>query len=329
MKRKKRSWSDSIKLLGLLLIFACGCDKEDILRTTPIIKAAEIFSISSNAVTIRSKLVGEGSLELTTQGICWSSSPSPTTDDNLQTGDLKDSTIFCRITELTPSTKYYARIYATNNTGTAYSNEISFTTNNTITDIDGNLYNTVIIGTQVWMVENLKTTRYDDGMAIPLITDNAAWANLSTAVYCWYDNSIANRNIYGALYNWPSVSTGKFCPKGWHVPTDTEWTTLTDYLGGEGIAGELLKETGSSWDSPNYIANNYSGFSALPGGGASSGTPTFARIGFSGIWWTSTINDYDMNIYRQIFSDNKLILRNGFVTRTNAQNGLSIRCIKD
>src|SRR5450759_4787246 len=116
----------------------------------------------------------------------------------------------------------------------------------TVKDIDGNVYKTVTIGKQVWMVENLKTTKYNDGITIPLVIDNTAWTDLITPKYSWFNNDIANKEVYGALYNWYTVNTNKLCPKGWHIPTDEEWTTLTTYLGGEGVAGGKLKETGTT-----------------------------------------------------------------------------------
>ena len=136
----------------------------------------------------------------------------------------------------------------------------------TATDIDGNVYHTVTIGTQIWMVENLKTTRYNDGSPIPFVTDSSSWSNLTTPGYCWYNNDTTNKNTYGALYNWFAVNTGKLAPTGWHVPTDDEWTTLTTYLGGESIAGGKLKETGTThWRTPNAGATNEIGFTASSG----------------------------------------------------------------
>ena len=136
-------------------------------------------------------------------------------------------------------------------------------TRTSLTDIDGNDYKTVTIGTQVWMVENLKTTKYNDGTAIPNITDNTSWAALTTGAYCDNINTPSISTTYGRLYNWYAVDNnagtkvasngGKnVCPTGWHVPSDAEWTTLTTYLGGESVAGGKLKETGTThWQSPN------------------------------------------------------------------------------
>lgn len=184
--------------------------------------------------------------------------------------------------------------YAINSQGTAYGSQQTFTTTSgggsgTVTDSDGNVYNTVTIGTQVWMAENLRTTKYKDNTAIPLVTDNTAWTNLSTPGYCWYNNDAAtNKSTYGALYNWYTVNTGKLCPTGWHVPTDAEWSTLTTCLGGVGVAGGKLKEAGTShWMSPNVGATNETGFTALPSGYRYAGG-TFEYNGLGGWWWSST-----------------------------------------
>ncbi|MFZ4572381.1 MAG: fibrobacter succinogenes major paralogous domain-containing protein [Bacteroidales bacterium] len=123
----------------------------------------------------------------------------------------------------------------------------------TTTDVDGNLYHSVTIGTQVWMDENLKTTKYNDGSSIPLVTDSIAWINMTTPGYCWYhNNAAAYKNTYGALYNWYAVNTGKLAPTGWHVPTDAEWTILVAYLGGELLAGGRI-----AWY--RYLGYRYSG----------------------------------------------------------------------
>jgi uncharacterized protein (TIGR02145 family) len=200
---------------------------------------------------------------------------------------------------------------------------------NSIKDIDDNVYNTVTIGTQVWMAENLKTTKYKDGTAILLVTDGAAWAALITPGCCWYNNDAATyKATYGALYNWYTVNTGKLCPTGWHVPTDIEWTTLTTFLGGELVAGSKLKETDvTHWLSPNTGATNESGFTALPGGYrfGSFGNGMFFSIGVSGYWWSSTeYNTYNA-WYRSVDYDGSDVYRNG----SSKNNGFSVRCLRD
>ena len=196
----------------------------------------------------------------------------------------------------------------------------------TVTDADGNIYQTVTIGTQEWLAENLKTTKYNNGTSIPLKTTNAEWSNLSTPAYCWYNNDQATfGNTYGALYNWYTVKTGNLCPTGWHVPSDAEWTTLTDYLGGLNVAGGKLKETGTThWHEPNHGATNESGFTALPGG-LRYDDGTFFSIEYGGNWWSSTeyssTNAWDRSVDFSVpavgrFDDDK-------------KWGLSIRCLKD
>jgi uncharacterized protein (TIGR02145 family) len=158
----------------------------------------------------------------------------------------------------------------------------------TVKDINGNVYKTVTIGKQVWMAENLKTTKYNDGTTIPLITENTAWESLTTPAYCWNKNDATNKNRYGALYNWYTVNSKKLCPRGWHVPTDAEWTKLTTYLGGESVAGGKLKETGTThWLRPNTGATNETGFTALSSGGRYE-DGRFYDLDSKGYWWSST-----------------------------------------
>ncbi|MFZ4563376.1 MAG: FISUMP domain-containing protein [Bacteroidales bacterium] len=193
----------------------------------------------------------------------------------------------------------------------------------TVTDIDGNVYHTITIGTQVWMVENLKTTKYNDGTSIPLVTDNVEWSTLSTPGYCWYDNDAASP--YGALYNWFTVNTGKLAPTGWHVATNAEWTILTTYLGGATVCGGKLKEAGTThWLSPNEGANNETGFTALPGGYRFS-NGSYYYIGERGYWWSSS--EYDaMEAWGRgmtsFYSDVNIFMAIKIF-------GHSVRCVKD
>ena len=196
----------------------------------------------------------------------------------------------------------------------------------TVTDIDGNIYQYITIGTQTWMVENLKTTRYNDGAAIPLITDNTAWGALRTPGYCWYNDSTTYRSTYGALYNWYAVNTGKLAPTGWHVPTDAEWTALTTYLGGETVAAGPLKSTGTTyWLSPNTGATNSSGFSALPGGCRND--VTFTNIGYYGYWWSSTAMDATNSWSRYMNYSYAYVYRN--TSYCYNVYGFSVRCVRN
>ena len=157
-----------------------------------------------------------------------------------------------------------------------------------VTDVEGNVYPTIVIGTQEWMVENLKTTTYSDGAPIPNETDGTTWSNLPTDAYCWYDNDdVANKDLYGALYNWFAVDKGKLCPTGWAVPARDSWGALADALGGDVVAGGPIKEPGTvHWQAPNAGATNLSGFSALPAG-MRNVAGSFDQMGQVALWWTS------------------------------------------
>jgi uncharacterized protein (TIGR02145 family) len=197
---------------------------------------------------------------------------------------------------------------------------------NAITDPDGNVYHAVKIGTQTWMVENLKTTKYKDSTNIPLVADNLAWSTLTTEGYCWYNNDASTyKNPYGALYNWYAVNTGKLCPTGWHVPTDAEWSTLTTYLGGESVAGGKLKESGTNhWVTPNTDADNSYGFTALPGGSHYYNGAFYLNSKYGWYWSSTESSSADAwHVY--------MIYNSAANTRTSgAKNvGFSVRCLKD
>jgi len=196
----------------------------------------------------------------------------------------------------------------------------------TMKDIDGNVYKTIVIGTQTWMAENLKTTRLSDGTPISLVTDSTAYFNLTTSGYCWYYNDAATyKNSLGALYNWYAVNTGKLAPAGWHVPTETEWKTLITYLGGDSIAGGKMKETGTiHWSPTNTGATNECGFTGIPAGERGYGGE-FGFIGHEGSWWSSTPWNNSAS-YRLLSYDNTRVYRDFHDYPTI---GISIRCIKD
>ena len=195
-----------------------------------------------------------------------------------------------------------------------------------VKDIDGNVYKTVRIGSQTWMAENLKATKYNNGTPIPLATTDTEWSNLSTPGYCWYLNDEATyKNIYGALYNWYTVNTGKLCPTDWHVPSDSEWTILTTYLGGESVAGGKMKETGTiHWIAPNVGATNTSGFTGLPGGNRLD-DGTFGAVGYYGYWVSTTEVDTSTEWGRDLDRGDSKIRRITYPKK----NGFSVRCLKD
>jgi len=205
----------------------------------------------------------------------------------------------------------------------------------TVTDYDNNVYDTIHIGTQVWLKQNLKTKHYLTGDSIPNVTANASWSALTTGAYCNYMNDTNNGATYGKLYNWFAVNDSrKICPTGWHVPSDGEWnimerhidasvdTTLTGYQGTN--AGWKLKETGTThWATTSASVTNSSGFTALPGGHRLSGI--FYTLGNNGYWWTKTPKDASYSWHRGLNDGSSQIMR----SNANKNDGRSVRCIKD
>ena len=196
----------------------------------------------------------------------------------------------------------------------------------TLVDYDGNVYDTVIIGTQVWMKQNLKVTHYNDGVPIPNVPDSVTWGNLTTGARCYYHNdSVAWNPVYGALYNgYAALGARNICPAGWHVSTDTEWQTAETNLGLD-VAGGKMKEEGTEhWVSPNNGATNSSGFTGLPGGMRDPAN-SFNAIGENGLWWTSTPFDETWTWTTYLWT------MNSYVDHNPAPKylGLSIRCVKD
>jgi uncharacterized protein (TIGR02145 family) len=206
----------------------------------------------------------------------------------------------------------------------------------TVSDLDGNIYDTVHIGTQVWLKENLKTTKYNDGSAIPLVKDSMAWFAMTSPAYCWYKNdSITYKNPNGALYNWYTVNTNKLCPAGWHVPSNAEWHTMIltldpaaqdCYCTESSIAANDLKEAGlTNWGNGNN-GNNSSGFTAV-----GSGFRNYFNKGFQGrtavaYFWTSTPNTPYATVWHRWMNNNS---SNVYEYLDQKIQGMSVRCIQD
>jgi uncharacterized protein (TIGR02145 family) len=196
----------------------------------------------------------------------------------------------------------------------------------TMTDQEGNSYRTVKIGSQTWMAENLKTTVYNDGSPIPYEQDDDNWVMLTTPAFCWLDNDPATyKDVYGALYNWYAVNTGKLAPSGWHVPTEEDWTVLTDFLGGTAQAGGKMKETGTGhWLSPNTGATNSSGFTGFPAGERGS-FGIFYKQNYNATFWSSTEEDADNAWHRGLNFDASYVFQYPMIK----YDGMAVRCVKD
>ena len=191
-----------------------------------------------------------------------------------------------------------------------------------VSDMEGNTYSTVIIGTQEWMSENLRSAKYNDGSPILNITADSLWAGSKEGAYAWFNNDVSgDKAKYGAYYNWQAVASGKLCPAGWHVPSDKEWRTLTTYLGGETIAGNELKSQ-SGWKS-NGNGSNSSGFNAVPYGYRNT-KGSFTSQGASSYFWSSTENNANA-WYSVMFNKDGT----AFKYFGPKQSGFSVRCVKD
>jgi uncharacterized protein (TIGR02145 family) len=311
-------------------------------HTIPTVTTMAVSNITTTTASSGGNVLLQGGENVTAKGVCWNTTGTPTVANSHTTDGTGLGSFASNITGLTANTLYYVRAYATNIEGTAYGSQIQFTTLidytgqvGTVDDIDGNTYPTIGIGSQVWMAENLKTTKYSDGTDIPNVSDGSTWASLTTGAYCWYNNDIANKATYGALYNFYTVNSGNLCPNNWHVPTDVEWHTMINYLDPNAtisdpsnneslIAGGKLKETGTNhWLSPNTGATNESIFTALPGGYRYYGT--FYNIGDFGFWWSATEYNASSGWYRFMQNTYNGVARSNY----DKKHGFSIRCVKD
>ena len=308
----------------------------------PTITTSSPTSVGVDTVVIGGDISNDGGSSIVLRGVCYSTTPNPNMG-NSRTEDGSGIGSFNTILRgLNPSTTYYARSYAKNSNGVVvYGNEVTFTTTAslpgvrcpgipTVTDIDGNVYNTVQIGNQCWTQSNLKTSKYRNGDNIPTGLNNSAWSSTLLGAYSIYDNDLANDALYGKLYNHYSVSDSRgLCPTGWHVPSDGEWTTLVNYLGGASVAGGSLKSTAmqptpGGWASPNAGAINSSGYSALASGFRLD-NGAFNYISYYTKWWSSTLISGFNAWYRNLDYDHSFFGRsNDYVTY-----GFSVRCLKD
>ena len=299
----------------------------------PTVSTSAVLSITGNGAVLGGNVTSDGNATVTERGIVYSTSANPTTSDTKVSLGTGTGSFSGTVASMASGTSYYVRAYAINSVGTSYGTAINFTTSfvvvaGSVSDIDGNSYATVSIGTQIWMTENLRVTKYSDGTAIPLITDNDSWSNALTPGYCWYNNDEATfRNPYGALYNWYAANTGRLCPTGWHLPSDAEWTILTNFLGDLTLAGGKLKESGTAhWSSPNTGATNEIGFSHLPGGYRTYNSgAAFYSLGIGGSLWSSTSNNTTQAWERAVQNFSAAIL----VISAEKAYGVSVRCLKN
>ncbi len=312
-------------LITAFMVFTNGCTLNRVKRDPSV--RTTFKSVSLTQAIVDGDITDKGGSRITAKGICWSTSPNPTVEEDKTSGGTGAGSFTGTLTGLSVNTTYYACAYAINNTGVGYGQTVTFKTKGTVTDIDGNVYDVIAIGTQIWMKENLRTTRYHDGTKIPEVTSYDVWKKLTTAAYSWYDNDSLYANPYGAMYNYYVVSTNKLCPVGWHVPANDDWTQLTDFLGGVTVAGGKLKEAGiTHWDSPNADATNESGFTAVPAGYRSCTYGVWFSMGQDATWWSSSRYDNSSAWCRAITLYNTSDVQ---AFPNDDGYGTSVRCIKD
>jgi uncharacterized protein (TIGR02145 family) len=321
-------------LIGVLIISIAinSCTKLDPINVTKFSKLDQATQVSYNTAQLQGKLMDVGD-EVVLYGHCWAVTPNPTISDfkTSSTGNPGKGVDFTsHLSNLLSGNTYYVRAYATTALNTVYSDEINFKTAE-LKDIENNVYKTVTIGAQVWMAENLKTTKYNNGDSIgtthPATLDISAE---STPKYHWaYNGDESNVSVYGRLYTWYAATDSRnICPAGWHVPTDAEWASLITNLGGTDLAGGKMKEGGiQHWDSPNTDATNSSGFTALAAGGR-NGYTSFYNIGKQAYFWSSTPDQYSPDNYawaRDLSNISAGILNQSWFD----VRGYSVRCLKD
>jgi uncharacterized protein (TIGR02145 family) len=334
MKKRIQNYIAVVITMAIFMSLASGCKKDTEVPVSPDpsvqipkLETIAISDISESGASYVGIITSDGGAEITAYGVCWSTDRNPTIADYKSSAEKLTSSFAGSITGLTLGTSYFVRLYATNSAGTGYSNEQSFSTlANTVTDIDGNVYHTVKIGTQVWMVENLKVTKYRDGTPIRNVTDNGSWIGINDyGAYCDYDNDQDKGETYGHLYNWYAATDSRnIAPEGWHVPSDADFLILANYLGGIDHAGGKLKEAGREhWLSPNSGATNETGFDAIPGGARNN--TGFTLMGEKCGWWTTTESN-DGEAYIRYVAYYNPALTSKILSKLF---GNSIRCVKD
>ena len=300
----------------------------------PALTTTEVTSITLTAAISGGNITSDGGGPVNERGVCWSTSSNPTILGSHTSNGTGTGSFTSNLTGLSAGTAYYVRAYATNSGGTAYGNQIRFATS--VSDLEGNIYKTVIIGNQVWMAEDLKATKYNDNSSIPNITNNLEWSLLTTPAYSWYDNNPSYGNTYGILYNYYTVETGRLCPAGWHMPADAEFKILEMSLGmtqeqADGYSwrgtdqGTKLRSTVTWLGGGN--GTNSSGFSALGGGYRYGADGTFNNLGTVSYWWSSSIHETDDTraLYRRLDGNQGGVYREG-VLKTG---GKFVRCLKN
>jgi uncharacterized protein (TIGR02145 family) len=320
--------------IGILSLCLPGCTKSSdtespVPDTLPVLTTSAITGIASTSAIGGGTVTSDGGAAITARGVCWSTTPNPTVANNKTTDGTGSGSFASTLQGLSPSTPYNVRAYATNSAGTAYGNTMTFTTQpatpGTVTDFDGNIYHTKTIGTQVWMIENMKVTHYRNGDPITPGKGNEDIKLILTSGQFWnYNNDTSMGRIYGHLYNFYAVEDARsLAPPGWHIASDSDWTVLSNYLGADSVGGKLKEAGMTHWASPNLGATNVTGFTALPGGYRDT-DGTFTQSGYYGFFWTSTQYSSVSGIDRSLGFNIAWMMHGG----DDKPRGMSVRCVQ-
>jgi uncharacterized protein (TIGR02145 family) len=294
----------------------------------PVVTTAAITAVAATTATSGGNVTDDGNGTITARGVCWATTTGPLATGSHTTDGTGLGAFVSSITGLTPNTVYYVRAYATNSAGTSYGTDEFTLTTFAATDADGNNYTDTIIGTQTWLLQNLKTTRYTNGELIGTTTPSTLdiTAEVSPKYEWAVGNNPANIPVYGRYYTWFAVTDPRgVCPTGWHVPSDTEWETMKTFLGGEAVAGGKIKEEGViHWNAPNTGATNETHFTALASGYRNY-NGSFVSFGATASYWSSTENPINTawGWGQGLRWDNALLTRGGF----DKPDGCVVRCL--
>jgi uncharacterized protein (TIGR02145 family) len=326
---------------SLTMLVMSGCMKD---VQKPEVTTGTVSGVLTTSALIEGNTTGDGGGRVIARGVCFSNyiAEPYILKDNLFYQGSGAGSFNVYLENLTPGTTYYARAFATNAEGTGYGQVVTFTTRgsmtgaitfnpdtvyNTVTDITGNVYNTIRIGGKTWMAENLRTTSLSDGTAIPEVKAGEEWETTQEPAYCWYLNDDKYKDIYGALYNWHTVASDKLCPEGWHVPKYDEWMELFSHFGNNYEVADKLREAGDShWVKTGPNVRNESGFTVLPGGWRNIDNINFGDLGYAGTFWAVPQTGGDINTVMFFFMGS---WEGIFNARNPGNAGLSVRCVKN
>ncbi|QBZ98147.1 fibrobacter succinogenes major paralogous domain-containing protein [Flavobacterium sangjuense] len=331
-------------LVSVLLV-GCAADSETggevIIDPVFSVQTKSVASIGHESANVFGAISPSFVAATTEYGICYGFSPNPTIEGSFAVGEgINPLTggFSCNLTSLAPLRNYYVRAYGTTSEGTVYGAQLNFSTLNrlyingsAVVDADGNNYESIVINGKQWMKGNLNVSKYRNGDVIPEVTDMAEWDALTTGAWCYYENVTENGTTYGKLYNWYAINDPRgLAPTGWHIPSDAEWTSLTNFLGGTTKAGIKMRDLGETWSTSAVLATNQAGFSALPGGygylthNYDPEDQPFNSMGDVAFWWSATASNpttaYSLNV-----NLNNSVTRGSILKKT----ALSVRCVRN